>query len=58
MPYLSCPGCGLLAHVNVIDQADIHCPRCRTAEQNIVLQPLEQSLHVPENPGEPPNPAG
>jgi|Tabmets5t2r1_1033131.scaffolds.fasta_scaffold04211_6 hypothetical protein len=58
MPYLRCPGCGLLAHVHEIDQAAIHCPRCRTDEQSNVLQPLEQSLHIAEEPGEHPKRAG
>jgi phage FluMu protein Com len=58
MPYVRCPGCGLLAHVLVTDHPAIHCPRCRTDERHIVLEPLEESLDLKEQPGEPPNPAG
>jgi uncharacterized paraquat-inducible protein A len=48
MPYLRCPSCGLLAHLTATDEtAAIHCPRCRAIQQDIQLEPLEESLgHV------------
>jgi phage FluMu protein Com len=43
MPYLRCPTCGLLAHATE-NSAVIHCPRCRAAQKQIQLTPVEESL--------------
>jgi uncharacterized paraquat-inducible protein A len=58
MPYLRCPSCGLLAHLTATDEtAAIHCPRCRAIQQDIRLEPLEESLgQVETAPGSHPKP--
>ena len=60
MPYLRCPTCGLLAHVSAIDHTTvIHCPRCRAAQQQSRLSPVEESLeHVSPEPERQLKPAG
>lgn len=57
MPYLRCPTCGLLTHATDVT-AVIHCPRCRAAQKQSLLSPLEESLgHLSAAPEQPPKPA-
>jgi len=42
MPYLSCPHCGMLAHVATDRGVVIQCPRCRALQREVRLVPLEQ----------------
>jgi uncharacterized paraquat-inducible protein A len=59
MPYLRCPSCDLLAHVIAPDDTTvIHCPRCRAAERQTGLGPLEESVQeMSAPPGQDPKPA-
>jgi len=45
MPYLRCPRCALLIHVQMVDSPGIQCSRCRAGlERRVRLVPLEESL--------------
>jgi tRNA(Ile2) C34 agmatinyltransferase TiaS len=53
MPYLRCPICSLLAHVTAAgDTTVIHCPRCRAAQRQSRLRPVEHSLEQLTEPPE------
>jgi phage FluMu protein Com len=46
MPYMRCPGCGLLAHMGTDGSPPVYCPRCKALQHEVRLRPVEESLRL------------